>query len=166
MTKNPNEYAVLGNIAYIFLCNREGKRVSYAMIDSKNLEKVLSHRWRLSSNGYAMTDLEAGKVLLMHQLILGFKEGVEIDHEEQDKLDNREAKLRFLTHSQNLHNSKLPVTNTSGYKNVYWTKRNRKWRARIKIREQSYHLGYFDNAEDAAVEVAVAKIKLIGGQTL
>jgi len=31
--KNPNEYDIIGKIAYIYLCNRQGQRISYAIID-------------------------------------------------------------------------------------------------------------------------------------
>ena len=50
--------------------------------------------------------------------------------------------INFLT-------QKTRSDNTSGHKGVYWNKRQRKWHAQIHLRGKNYHLGYFENIQDA-----------------
>lgn len=53
--------------------------------------------------------------------------------------------------SQILDDSFAPQKNsTSGYRGVSWHKSTKKWAARIQYRGKHYHLGYFDNPEDAS----------------
>jgi len=54
-----------------------------------------------------------------------------IDHINRNPLDNRKANLRVATRSINVHNSKIPVTNQSGVKGVYYHKATGGWEAFI-----------------------------------
>lgn len=45
--------------------------------------------------------------------------------------------------------SKTPSTNTSGIKGVHWDKSRNKWIAQIVFKGKHYHLGRYDNKEDA-----------------
>lgn len=73
-----------------------------------------------------------------------------IDHKDTDGANNRWDNLRDSTNSQNLANSRIPITNTSGVKGVTWYKPTGRWCAKIKVRQKSINLGYFDNIELAA----------------
>jgi len=68
----------------------------------------------------------------------------EIDHKNMIRHDNRWENLRAATASQNHANRKLASLNTSGLKGVSWHKHTRKWRATIKCRQKTRHLGIFD----------------------
>lgn len=72
-----------------------------------------------------------------------------IDHKDGDTLNNRALNLRPATHNQNMHNSKIPASNTSGYKGVSWHKTNKKWAANIKVNGRKIHVGYFLTPEAA-----------------
>jgi hypothetical protein len=89
----------------------------------------------------------------MHRLILGLTHGdrsVEIDHVNGDKLDNRRANLRAVSHPENMANrSALNSNNTSGYRGVYWDKSRELWVAAVKIDGRSHHVGRFQSAEAA-----------------
>jgi len=50
-----------------------------------------------------------------------------VDHRNLDKGDNRWDNLREATRSQNMANTSLPSTNTSGFKGVIWSKRYKYW---------------------------------------
>jgi hypothetical protein len=72
-----------------------------------------------------------------------------VDHINGNKADNRKNNLRLVTASQNLMNTKLRSDNTSGYKGVYYNKKNNKRYARITVNKKIINLGSFKNKEDA-----------------
>ena len=74
----------------------------------------------------------------------------EIDHINRIKNDNRFVNLRAATHSENAHNQGINCVNTSGYKGVYYHKRDKQWRAKIKLNNVSTYLGSFLTPEEAS----------------
>ena len=75
-----------------------------------------------------------------------------IDHINNNSLDNRIENLRILTHQQNQFNR----TNPKGYN---WHKNTNKWRAHINFNNKKIHIGYYDNEADAAQAYLTAKEK-------
>lgn len=95
-----------------------------------------------------------GELYREHRLLFCFFykssfEGLEIDHVNQNSLDNRIENLRWATRATNGKNVKKPNTNSSGFVGVSWDKKAQKWEARIMVEGKSKHLGYFTNQEDA-----------------
>ena len=84
----------------------------------------------------------------MHRLIMGAQPGQLIDHKNRKGLDNQRGNLRFCTRSQNQANAKKRA-GSSRYKGVTWDKHWDKWRAMIGVRSKRFHLGYFDDEDDA-----------------
>lgn len=84
------------------------------------------------------------------------------DHINGDKLDNRIVNLREATHTDNLCNSRTPKSNKSGYKGVHWHKRDKRWRARVKLNRKEYVCGHFKTVEEAAQAVAKKRQELHG----
>lgn len=74
----------------------------------------------------------------------------QIDHKNRIRDDNRFINLRLATEDQNQSNSGKHKNNTSGYKGVFWKKRNKKWYAQIRKDKKDYHLGYFIDPIEAA----------------
>ena len=64
-------------------------------------------------------------------------EGMEIDHINEDKSDNRLCNLRLATPSKNRANKKK-------IKGFYYHKGSGKWNARININKKQHHIGSFD----------------------
>lgn len=89
-------------------------------------------------------------------------EGLEIDHINGKKTDNRIENLRLVTHKQNQENwRQAPVTNvTSGVKGVSFYPSSMKWRAQIKHNNRNHHLGYFESIDAAQSAYAAAAAKL------
>ena len=81
-----------------------------------------------------------------------------IDHINNNPSDNRLCNLREATHKQNSWNSKLPVTNTTGIKNVSWHKRDKKWRVCILGKQ----LGLFTDFFEACCKAFSARNSLHG----
>ena len=73
---------------------------------------------------------------------------MEIDHINHDTTDCRKTNLRICEHYDNLANSKIYKTNTSGSKNVYYNKSNNNWDVRI-IRKGEKYGRSFDDKNDA-----------------
>ena len=82
----------------------------------------------------------------------------QIDHIDEDKLNNAISNLRSCTQSQNKMNQGKYANNTSGFKGVSWHRKGQKWMASVRINGKNKHLGLFTTAESAsAVYEAKAK---------
>ena len=80
----------------------------------------------------------------------------DIDHINGDGLDNRIANLRVATRSQNCANVGRRAHNTSGVKGIY--QHGMRWRASIRVKGKSKHLGCFGTPADAqAAYMAAAR---------
>lgn len=84
-------------------------------------------------------------------------DGIQIDHINGVRSDNRLANLRLVTNAENHRNQSMRGDNTSGVLGVRWHKRDSKWRAEIKIDGRSRHLGNFDTLNAAAAARAKAE---------
>lgn len=122
--------------------------------------------WNVKRNNRIKKGMEAGylhhhgyiivrvndKLVPAHRIIYEMHngqipEGMEIDHINRIKTDNRIENLRLATRRQNSCNL---GTNTSGVPGVYWCKQQSKWRARIFVNGRNIHLGLFKDINDAA----------------
>jgi hypothetical protein len=107
-----------------------------------------------------------GRPYLAHRIIWKMMTGRDpyegIDHADGVMTNNKWANLREATHSQNMSNTKTPVTNTSGVKGVHFHRRKKKWAASIMSNKRSFHLGYFDRIEDAKLVIDDAREKYHG----
>ena len=70
--------------------------------------------------------------------------------------------LKDMTNSENQMNRKLAKNNTSGITGVTWSKRDKRWIARIKIKNKSICCGYYKNIEDAIKARKEAEEKYFG----
>lgn len=123
-----------------------------AIIDEVDFEMVSRYKWCASKHGekyYAQTTTKDAKSLLMHMLILGKRPGYEIDHGNNNGLDNRRINLRHATRSQNNMN-KRKSHGTSIYKGVSWKTDKSKWKAQIRKNKIDHHLGYYATQKEAA----------------
>lgn len=105
---------------------------------------------------------ERPRVILMHRELMIAPSGLEVDHRDGDGLNNRRSNLRLATGSQNMHNARLSLRNTSGFKGVSCCNRNLKWRAQIAVGRKSTFLGYFDTREAAHAAYLAASERLHG----
>lgn len=86
----------------------------------------------------------------------------QIDHVDNDKLNNRIGNLREATAQENMRNLSVRKTNTSGYKGVHWVSRRKSYQARIRFEGKRVHLGYYATAEAASAAYREAAKKYHG----
>lgn len=103
-----------------------------------------------SEYGYAMSREPDGRQEQVSRLLLNLSNENYVDHINGNHLDNRRCNLRIVTVSENSHNARIRVDNSSGFKGVSYNKRKEKFRSYININRKQIHIGYFDNPEDAA----------------
>jgi hypothetical protein len=136
-----------------------------AYIDDEDYERCKNNKWHafLSATGrfYAARTVHDRKQYL-HHFLLGYLNGLEIDHIDGNPLNNRKANLRFVTHQQN-HMNRLPRRNTtSKYKGVHFHKKSNRWRAAIKKDGKYIEIGTFKKEDDAARCYDLVAKKLFG----
>lgn len=131
-----------------------------ALVNIQDVAYLSQWNWTIHKKGYAIrTDRSTGKkiTIRMHRVILERTLGrelapfptEEVDHINDDRLNNTRENLRLATHSQNQHNRTMQRNNKSGYKGVCWIQRNQRWRARIRVNKKLIYLGEFRNREEA-----------------
>lgn len=144
VTRNtPNEFVVEGDICKIGLRNINHETIAYAIIDTEDMDKAKGKRWHIKDTGYATC---ASPRVKLHQLIMDTR--LEIDHINNDRLDNRKANLRLATRSQNRMNSKPQKQGDLGIKGV---RRHRGgYEASITYEGKYMYLGIHKTAKIAA----------------
>lgn len=105
------------------------------------------------NTGYASFSLD-GVPRLVYREVIGAKEGECVDHINRNRLDNRKENLRIATRKENARNRR--------YKGYNWMKREKKWRAQIKVDGVKIHLGYFTDESEAGKAYIEAHVKYFG----
>lgn len=114
-----------------------------------------------TSHGRGQVKID-GKPYLAHRLVWLLTYGYMpdfIDHIDRNPMNNKISNLRSVTKSENEHNRGIYKNNSSGYPGVCFDKRNKKYKAGIKINGKQIHLGYFDTASEAFTAYMLAKIE-------
>ena len=126
-------------------------------IDECDFEKVSAQSWRIGSKGYPETDvvtiendLRKSRVKRLHLFILGRAPiGLQWDHRNRDKLDNRRENLRAVTPLINYRNRGVRADNKSGIRGVTWDSKNNLWLTEIVDKGERIFLGRFASLEEA-----------------
>ncbi len=130
------------------------------VIDDDDYTLVSQYSWCLDARrGYFKTTSE-GKTIPLHTLLLGYTPlGLECDHKNRYKWDNRRSNLRFVTKSINRRNVDLRADNKSGFKGVSWSIKINRWRVYVQRNGKMQWIGNFKSLEDAVSARARAENK-------
>lgn len=129
-----------------------------ALVSDCDYHYLMQWRWcfskhRSGKGGYAVRIecLPRQRTILMHKVVAARK-GLagEIDHRDQNKLNNQRSNLRLATRKQNSANRGRNCNNTSGYKGVSWHAPRGKWRAYIAVDGWQHHLKLWKSKREAA----------------
>jgi hypothetical protein len=124
-----------------------------ALVDDDDFEYI--NQWKWYFNGkYATRNKPITSSYrvpeYMHRVIVNTPEGMDTDHINHNKLDNRKQNLRISTRAQNKYNMTKNSRNTSGYKGVSWSTVRNKWEVRISHNGKSFFVGRFSSLKNAA----------------
>lgn len=142
-----------------------------ALVSADDFAEISRHKWyahwsqtNQSFYAYRNARKENGKrfTVAMHRQIMGFPDGLEVDHIHGNTLDNRRSQLRLATHMDNARNSKTNCRNKSGFKGVSFIRGTGRWLSRIYVEKSPVHLGNFSTPEEAYTAYLEAADKYFG----
>jgi len=135
------------------------------VVDDVDAASLSAWKWTYlpgKKTGYAVRYvLVAGKrkVIYMHRQLLNAPDGVQVDHRDNNGLNNQRGNLRLATSQQNRANEQR--RSAERYKGVR-VRPSGRFEAYIKINRKIQHLGTFDVAEDAARAYDAKAVELFG----
>ena len=122
------------------------------LIDDEDENLLKQYHWCVH-HGYAVANgVRNGKrySIYMHRLIMNTPEGMEVDHKNGNRLDNRKSNMRNCTTKENCYNRGKNRNNKTGFKCVFRTEDSKKFKARVKFNGKNINLGNYDTASEAA----------------
>ncbi|MGL6141784.1 MAG: HNH endonuclease signature motif containing protein [Enterobacterales bacterium] len=117
----------------------------------------------ITNRGYAVVSVN-NRRFLVHRVIWEMfygeiPEGLEVDHINHNRIDNRIENLRLVSRLDNLRNQSRYRNNTSGMTGVCYDKVYSKWRAHITIDGKTIALGKFASFDAAAEARKAAEVE-------
>lgn len=155
-----------GRTASIALYARDGSLKAHTLVDAADAAWVNRWMWRLGSKGYATrSEWRDGRsrTVRLHRVILRLadSDGLEGDHINGDKLDNRRSNLRALSKDAHAQNQRARGR-TSKYRGVSFDRERGKWTATIRpAGRRVIYLGRFDTEAEAAAVARAARERLM-----
>ncbi len=137
----------------------------FTIVDDEDYDFLVKIRWsaarRSETRGgyHAIYNKRDGISRTDHyrlaRILMDAPPDLEVNHINQNTLDNRRENLRLATTQQNQFNRKLQKNNKSGFKGVVFHDSGghhlkRPWRVFIQINKKKKHVGYFQTPEEAA----------------
>lgn len=144
ITQQPEDYKII--------VASTGARVEVSNEDYDYLRVI---PWQIMSRGYVSTTDSAGKMQLMHRVIMGrlcnLKDHELVDHRDRNRTNNRRSNLRIATKSENNSNKAKRADCSSDYMGVKVAIRKRPgFIADYWVNQQNFWIGIFDDEEEAA----------------
>ena len=136
----------------------EGTYKISSISEIKNIKTNRILKPSINGCGYRVVDLCNGscKSFKVHLLVYDAfgkekRSGriLQVDHIDNNKLNNHIKNLQLLTNRKNLSKYLLTQKKSSKYIGVYWNKKAKKWISQIRINRVRKYLGLFDNEYDA-----------------
>lgn len=116
------------------------------------------------SNGYKTVSIQ-GRAYKVHRIVYKMVHGKVpemLDHIDGNPSNNNISNLRPCSHSSNGYNRKINTNNTSGVKNVCWSKHHNKWKVDVQVNKKRYCFGYYKDLELAELVATEARNKYHG----
>jgi hypothetical protein len=139
-----------------------------ALVSIEDYEAVARVTWYKGTSGYAVNRNNVNgskKTLRMHRFVMelhgvSIPDGMEVDHINHDRLDNRFENLRLCNRSLNFANKQYASTNFRGV--TVHPSGTKRYQARLHFKGKKYSLGYYETAEEAAAAYNHKAIEIFG----
>lgn len=136
------------------------KKQGFTFVSDEDYHKVKSIKWSISSGGYVVGGNPQKK---LHRVITNCPVGMEVDHIDGNRLNNRRENLRICTRAQNAKNKKFYAKySTTGFKGVVWRPEMKKYMVSIRHNGPKKHIGYFNDLIEAALAYNKVALELHG----
>ena len=143
---NQNNIIICGDHSLVELYDKNFNVRGHAIIDTADVDLVKTRRWKIWGT-YVVASRPSH--ILMHRFLLNAPGGLEVDHINRRRFDNRRPNLRLSDRSGNAKNLSRRHDNTSGVIGVYLDKRRGKWYAQIHTDGKTFNLGTFLTKDEA-----------------
>lgn len=134
------------------------------LVDDEDFAFLMQWKWKKSPQGYASRTVYKGNnkfgTLNVHVLLAKPPKGKIVDHDNENKLDDRKENLKVVSKSYNNRHKGIPKNNTSGFLNVSKGK-NGGWRAYFKLNDKFFSLGTYVTPEEASAVAETKKKELL-----
>jgi HNH endonuclease len=162
--KLKNRYLFCDDGLVKMLIDYKGKTFE-VLLDSSDFDKVKNYKWfltpynkssdllRVRANVYLgkINGVKKNTSIYLHRLLLDPPKHLEVDHINNNPLDNRRSNLRIVNRSQNQQN-KIGARKdnlSSGIRNVYFDKQLGKYKVVYRLNGKNHHVGVFEDIREA-----------------
>lgn len=138
-----------------FTVERKGEEFNI-IIDKDKYEDIIKYSWHITANGYAITDKinvngEEKKNILMHRYIKECYDSNDVDHVNNNRLDNRKDNLRMGSKQQNSQNKSKNKNSNNEYKGVVYVKEDNVYKAHMVFESKVILNKRFEEEIDAVI---------------
>lgn len=144
-----------------------------AIVDDEDYERLIKYKWQYcpshnkkiyAKRGSLKGEFSERRTIYMHKQILNHTNSSEqIDHINNNGLDNRKENLRICKPKENCRNrSKGKSIKTSSFKGVFFRKERKTWTASIRVDNKLIYLGSSYSEVEAAKIYNAGAIKYFG----
>jgi len=123
------------------------------ILDDGDFEQLSKMRWTIGK-GYAFRMIAITKWTSVRKELVDYIlppiAGMERDHINGNKLDNRRSNLRYCTHSQNMYNRKTKRGKHNLYIGVRKSTTQGKWIASVAVGRHQKYIGTYSTEVEAA----------------
>lgn len=156
-TNDPNIIRIYEDYAIVEIRNKQQEYIADCIIDIEDVERIKPFKWRLSKKAHeelrqslvVTGNSTTNKTIAIYRLIMNAPDGIQVDHIDNDRLNNRKSNLRLCTNQENQINVPKQKNNSSGFKGVWFDKSREKWVAEIRHNKIKVQLGRFSNYNEA-----------------
>jgi hypothetical protein len=157
-----NKYKINGETTVLYLDRKDGSVIE-TIIDTEDLERVMNYKYKwyakfhvYTHSFYSYSTVYNGSpkqgfhnsTIKLSCFIMNFPEGVGVDHENHDTLDNRKSNLRPLSSSDNSKNRTTKNSNNkTGHRNICLIKN--RYVVQLQVDGRNKVFGRFININDA-----------------
>lgn len=144
-----NEIRILDTHAEIDTYDELGNVLHTYLLDIEDILLLEGHKWRsIIKRNIKQPYLGTKHTIYFHRLLLG-NPNCDVDHINQNTLDNRKINLREASDTVQRINSKIRIDNTQGIKGIYYLTKNNKYRAEISFENKKIYSKAFCTKEEA-----------------